>query len=278
MATKTKKQATANPEMKTYASDFTISLGPLQWNGSLVGIRAKESKPEFHFVSPTGKAVEQRYIEEGTGALFRVGELNKIFVQGDEETTLTQDEVKSIGESQKPLNVLPLTIHDAAEVDQYLFPDKNQGYVFVPDIKVPELQRIFNALKMLLASGEKALVGICNLQNHEGLFRLDLFRGHLYVHKQCYPAEIKDHLVIETQMVEEATEDWGPHHLLRKDFDAVVRMVEKQTQPFDPATYKNAVAEKQFALLANPHLIKVPQAPAPNVQADVDSFLAAFGD
>lgn len=278
MATKNKRQAPVNPEMKIYAKEFTISLGPLQWDGSLIGIRNKEkSKPEFHYVTPDGDTVEQRYVDTA-GKLYRVGELSKIFVKGDEETILTQAEVAEIGESDKPGNILPLTIHSAIEVDRYLFPAENQGYVFVPNIKVPELQVIFNAIKMLLALGQTALVGICNLQNHEGLFRLDIWRGHLYVHKQCYPAEIRPHPVVETYMVDEVDEDWTADHLLEKDFNAVMKLFARQMQPFDPETYKNVIAEKQFALLANPQLIKVPQAPAPNVQADVNSFLAAFGD
>lgn len=272
MATKVKK-APIKPKMKSYVSDFTISLGALSWSGSLVGVRDTDQGPKFKLISPDGNSVKQYYLDEITQKYFLPGELHKSFIQGDEQTTMTQDVVKAIGESEKPKNILPVTVHSAAEVDEYLYPADSNGYVFVPNIKVPELQRIFNALLVVLDTENKTLVGICNLQNHEGLFRLSVWRGQLVLQKQCYPADIREHTIDVITIVDTKDETWTPYHVLGADVAAVTKMFTKQSQPFDPETYKNEIAAKQFALLADPDSIVLTDE---KPEADISDFLASL--
>jgi len=273
MATKTTKQ-NVKPKMRTRVSEFTISLGPLQWVGSLIGVCSDSKKPRFTFISPNGNAVIQQYYCEEEKKHYLPNELHKQIVQGEEETNLSQEEIKIIKASDRPNNVLALSVHPAADIDRILYPADAKAYVFSPNVKVPELRRIFNAMVKILEEGNVALLGVCNLAGNEGLFRLTVWRGNLVLQKQTYPEDIKEHDVVEIVAVDEADETWSDNHVLTKDIEAVRIMLTKQVADFDVNSYNDAISAKVYKALENPEAIQV--AVVPDVQKDIASLLESL--
>lgn len=106
---------------------------------------------------------------------------------GGPDGTLVPVEAEKITETKKSelaKDVINLTVHDADVVNDSLFPADTNAYVFEPDFSDPVNIQWHSLITALLAEHpEFAYVGICNLRNNEGLFRIVLWRDRLVVQR-----------------------------------------------------------------------------------------------
>jgi non-homologous end joining protein Ku len=233
-----KVKTTANPELKKWISFFTVRLDALTFFGSVIPIgKEDKNKPKFHLVTPDGKPVSRAYIDEKNN-IFNEDDLIRTSVDEEGEgVLLTKEELEEARASELPKNVINLTVHDAAEVNTILYPADN-GYVFMPNTDDPRNKELNDLVAAALqADPSKALLGICNLRGHEGLFRFSVWRGHLVFHKQRYPSEIKPHPIAVLDVPLAAV-------------DAVKAGLERRVEPFDPDKFRNNTSERLRAALA----------------------------
>lgn len=186
--------------MRSYVSQLTIELDDITTVGRLWPIRQSESK--FKLCTKDYDPVHQIYQDDEDNT-YRRGQL--IYgrpVKGQYKLDPVGDieEIKDARTSTLEKNLLVLSAHDANRVNEYLYPADTQGYVFqpvrlnssghvVPD-KLNEIRH--NIINVLLRDTNVVLLGKCNMQNHEGLFRLGLYRGMITVQKQLYPEDLND--------------------------------------------------------------------------------------
>ena len=235
------------PKLKAYVSKFTIRLGPISMIGRLISLPKpgqKQKKYPFVLSTPNGDPVSQRYINENDPTvLYTSDELHRAVKKPD--GTLVPVEAEKITETKKSelaKDVINLTVHDADVVNDSLFPADTNAYVFEPDFSDPVNIQWHSLITALLAEHpEFAYVGICNLRNNEGLFRIVLWRDRLVVQRLMYPDEINDHGALEKDLQGNV------------DSAAVakaVKMLAKLNTPFVADEYVNTTRENLLALTA----------------------------
>lgn len=238
--------------MKPYCKDFTIKLKYLQTTGKLVGIHKPTSQAiKTSLVVPeTLESVKQYYLPESK-ALAQSAQFSDLLTKDDCEsaivnvdkltdertvTVLPKDQVQEIKESDLPKNIMNLTIHKAEEADMQMFPLKNsQSYVFYPDEKDPDNVQNYNLLVAVMQNSDLAFCSIVNLQNHEGLFRLSIWRNRLILVKQGYPEEINEH-----ELPSEDQINLIPSNIIEK----ATSKFESLSEPIDSTTYKNRILQE----------------------------------
>ncbi len=267
-------------KMTTYVSNLTLRLGPIVSNGKLVSVqkpKSKQSKPVFHFVTPSGESVQRAYVDE-TGIQWKEENLLKeeVLSHGEKETgvqaaVLTQDQINEQKGSVLPKDIVNLTVHDKGEVEKYLFPGQTNAYVFIPESKDPANEQWYAMLLRLVGDSDKAFVATANIKNFEGIFRLSAWRGNLIVQKQVFPEDLNPHA--------------DPELRFPCDDKALAKgrvVVNKLTKPFDFETYRNTEGDALKSLVEN---VKngtvdtgVAVKSAASAELDLDSILDAFGD
>jgi len=228
---------------KAYCSDFTMRLGPATTTGRLVSLRASKPKEaELKYCTPDAKPVRQVYIDEN-GKIYDREDLGRArIVDGELEPVPIEDVVKA-KESKLPLNTLNLTVHSVDAISQYIFPSDNNAYVFQPIIKKGKKiiddpinlkwHDFINAV--LQENRDIALIGECNLQSYEGLFRLSLYQGHIIVQKQLYPENLNQF-------------DFATPGLAPELRETAVKASRKLLESFEPSSYKDVVVERLVSL------------------------------
>lgn len=259
-------KATAKPKFKAYISDFTIELAPLSLRGKMVGVRksASSTKPKFSLLSPDGNQVEQFYKDTKTEKLYKSDECVRSFQSGEEVTTIDKETLTALKQSDLPKNVIGLTIHEASSINDTLFADDKNAYIFVPDDKDPKnVSRTASLIAAMVESPQLAFLGTCNFHGTEGLFRATVWRGQLVLQRYLYPSEVNDHEIVPSSLDNDAK--------MLRDFFA------KRVQPFDPQTYRNSTIDKQMQVLEDPSLLEnVLNQPSAPSDDDLASLLAAF--
>lgn len=259
------KQAVSKPKLSTYASDFTIKFGPLSVRGLLSGVRkSKDStRPVFHLISPDGNAVEQKYLDTVTKKLHDSDDCDRFYEEAGQITVLDNETLKEIKKSLLPKNIINVTVHPLVDVENQVYPDDNQGYLMYPNTDDPANVEVYGAfVAAVSASTDKAFLGVCNLQGHEGLFRISVWRGRLVFQKQSYPGDLKEHEVVEFKLDNHAK-------VLRDIFT-------KRTEPFVAENYRNTVTERQREILADPS--KLESTEVTEVKTDISGLLASLAD
>lgn len=262
------KTAIAKPKFKTYISDFTIHFDPLSMRGKMIGVRKSDSdtKVKFSLVSPEGNEVLQKYQDAETLKLYTSEECSRMAQNGDELIIVDKQTLDAVKATPLPGNVINLSVHDSAPVNEAIFVEKSNGYIFIPDSKDPKnvkLTKSFTAA--IAASPEKAFLGVCNFHGYEGLFRATVWRGHLVLQKQSYPDDINEHEVVQLPMDSEAK-------VIKSFFD-------KKTEPFSVENYRNLSVQRLREAVANPESMEniVFNETAPS-DDDISSLLAALED
>lgn len=235
------------PKLKAYVSKFTIRLGPISMVGRLISLpKPGQKKKKYPFVlsTPSGEPVQQRYISESDpSVLYTTEELHRAIKK--EDGTLIPVETETIAETKKSelaKDVINLTVHDADAVNDSLFPADTNAYVFEPDFSDPVNIQWHALITALLAEHpEFAYVGICNLRNSEGLFRIVLWRNRLVVQRLMYPDEINDHGALEKNL-QGAVDDAA--------VAKAVKMLTKLNTPFVADEYVDTTRENLLALTA----------------------------
>lgn len=184
--------------MNAYVSQLTMNFGSASTVGSLFGIRATDRSGKYKLCTPTGDRVRQVYVDD-VGNLFEYEDLERGTL--DEETNKVEivedSDIKAAKESKLEANVITLTAHDKNDIEEYLFPSGNQAYIFKPVVKKgkkviddPANVQWYDFINTILRETDTALIGKCNLKNHEGLFRLGRYQGYITLQKQMYPEEL----------------------------------------------------------------------------------------
>jgi non-homologous end joining protein Ku len=226
---------------RAYVGDFTFRLGAIVTRGKLMSIRNSESDKatKLHYISPDGLPVAQVY-RCANGNVYLREDLGKAKLDEDGNLIpVDADAVADAKTSALPLNSIDLNVHKTSEIDNFLFPDKSQAYIFVPWIKNSSGKKVDDPvndkwaeiLNSVVRNPNVALVGRCNLNNHEGMFRLSTYKGHIVLQKQLYPEEVNhfDELDIALTSTEQAKVD---------------RLVDALVKPFNAEDYPNEITQR----------------------------------
>lgn len=263
---------------RAYVGDFTFRLGAIVTRGKLMSIRNSESDKatKLHYITPDGLPVSQVY-RCANGGVYLREELGK--AKMDEDGNLipvNADAVVDAKKSALPINSIDLNVHKSSEVDDFLFPDKSQAYVFVPWIKNssgkkvddPANDKWAEILNSVVRNPNVALVGRCNLNNHEGMFRLSSYKGHIVLQKQLYPEEVNhfDQLDVALTSAEQAK---------------VERLVDALVKPFNVEDYPNEITQRVIQATASdfdPSILEASKAKDTEVDilSALDAALAEF--
>lgn len=228
---------------KAYASQVTLHFGSATVTGALYPIRKTSTTPKFKLATPDAKPVEQVYRDED-GKIWEKDVLKRgIFNSEGEFELVSSTAVEEAKTSTLPLNIFNLTAHPKEDVDRYVFPSTNQAYILRPivknskgkEVKDPVNVQWYDFLNVLLRDADIALLGMCNLQNYEGLFRLGLYQGWITVQKQLYPEELNQY------------GDYTPtlDYAVR---EKAVEVSRRAAQQFDAAEYVDHIAERLAAI------------------------------
>ena len=266
--------ATTNAPMKKYVTNFTIHLGTATVSGSLFPIRAKSTAARPKLVSPHGNPVSQRYLDVVTEEIFQPAECVRGVEKDDGSIALIETEDLALAKaSQLPKDIMNVTVHDASEVESFLFPSDNNAYILYPTTADPINKNWGDFIVSAVAGseGKLAFLATVNLRGHEGLFRLTTWRGHLVIQKQLYPADLNPH------------DQYAPE-LTKKMQSKAVQVAQAMVKPFDPATYRDSVAERVNELaeaseagVARPKKTAKPAQPDFDLGSAMDDMLASMG-
>lgn len=228
---------------RSYVGNFTMRLGGLSTVGRLLAIRKTEDKVKL--CTEDGSKVTQVYLgPDGTIYPNKDNLYRGIEVKGDSKMEVIGDakSVTAARASQLPLNEITFTLHKASDVDNHVFASENQGYLFQPRVlrnKLvdPHSLKNYAGILAMMQDPNYCLIGKCNLQHHEGLFRAGLFRNQLYIQKQLYPEKLNEWDLDDVE-IDEAFQK------------AANKSLETFTQDFNPSAYDDTIAAR-IALLAD---------------------------
>jgi hypothetical protein len=216
-----------------------MHFGPATVTGRLLPIRLPDRAPKLHYCTPEGQPVKQCYIDVD-GKTYFTDQLGRATMDDDGNLVpVNAEAVEAAKTSNLPMNILNLTAHNADEIERHMFPSNNNAYIFEPVIKNssnkviddPVNTQWHDFLNVLVRDSDASFIGMCNLRNHEGLFRLSHYQGYIVIQKMLYP------------------EDLNQYEAIRPELDPVVRdkalsVVRSMVQPFNPDEYKNMVARR----------------------------------
>lgn len=252
-------------KVKSYVSDFVIRFGPATTHGRLAPVKLPSKEPKFKYCTPEGKAVKQVYTDDDSN-IWTIPELQRAIETEDGELKLVdKSAVEAAKTSDLPLNVINLTAHSASDVERHLFPSNNNAYIFEPSSKDPANVQWHDFLNVLVRDSGMAFVGMCNLRNYEGLFRVNLYQGYLTIQKQMYPEELNQFEQIHPEV----------DAAVREKAFAITR---KLSEDFDPSNYRNRVAERLTQVADEEFdIVEFERAATPS-EIDLMSALEAFDD
>lgn len=232
--------------MRTYCKEFTMRLGPATTIGELVPMRLTE--PKFKFATPDFKPVHQAFIDDD-GRVIRKEDLQRaaeVKIPGGKELIpIPLEDLNTARESKLEKNIIDLTVHPVEDVDLNTFPSDNQAYVFHSvrwtgkrkDVVLEDAANdgwrdyIFG----ILQEPTTAVIGKSNLQGYEGLFRLGIHRGHIFLQKQLYPEGMNRF-------------DFDAPSLSADLVAAARATARKLAVEFEPAKYEDGVTRRLQAL------------------------------
>jgi hypothetical protein len=259
---------------RSYVSNFTIHFGPATTTGRLLPIRMPDKSQKLHYCTQEGEPVKQCYIDEN-GKTYFIDELGRATMDDDGNLVqVNSDAIQDAKTSDLPLNVINLTAHSSEEIERFLFPSNNNAYIFDPVIKNssnkiindPVNTQWHDFMNVLIRDSEATFVGMCNLRNYEGLFKMSHYQGYIVVQKMLYP------------------ENLNQYDPVRPELDPVVRdkalsVVRSMIQPFNPDAYKNAISERITEAVSkdfDPESFKPAERIETNSSIDMSSVLDSF--
>ena len=230
-----KHQMTEKPNaarMRSYVSNFHIYMGDMVTAGRLVPVEAAEPKGRgagsYHYCTPTGDTVKQVY-RDHEGTIYETSEL--AFYMEDEDGERHIVDKAAVDEARKSeleANSMHLTIHDLREMDGQVWPNgTKKSFVFVPDSSKESNVVIERALIRAVSLNKFGFLAVVNLRNHEGVFRLVEWRGHLVVQPQVYTDALKPH------------EPHEPFRLAKEATEKIETLCDMLSTPFDASDYIN---------------------------------------
>lgn len=262
-------------KFKSYVSEFTIRLGPIQTTGSLIGVREPQSKPKGTKIvscTPEGEPVKQVYVPASnpSGTQYTMGQLGRATLNEDGSlTVIPKGALDQAKEPEVPKDTMAVTVHPQSEVDDSLFPSDNNAYVFQPNDADPVNLQWYSLLHASIkVHPERAFIGSANVRNSEGLYRLTLWRDRLVLQRMLYPEDLNDHEPLDIEPID----------------DTIVakfsKQLDKLTKEFDPTVYrdttKDRIAAVQAAYASGEATNVITVAPKSKVTFDIMDALEAF--
>lgn len=223
---------------RKYVSEFKLQVGPISMTGSLTNVVATSNEKAGTFFSvcpacdpPT--RVKQQYVCENNHGPFVAGDLT---VKGKEVdgviVTVEKDELTAARTSELTLNTFRPTIHPRDQVEASTFVG-DKSYVFTPN----SVDEYFGLVTQMIADPENAFVGLCNVRNNEGFYRLQLWNGNIVLQKLLWPEDLNEFSSVEVNVSEDLQEAAGA-------------MVERIKTDFDPSEYRSSIRERIRAINA----------------------------
>lgn len=259
-------------KIKAYCSQLTMHYGTATVTGELVPIRAVATKPEYKYITPGGLPVDQVYRDED-GNIWEKDNLQRYDKKDPDKNIILDEAVQQAKESDLPKNIMNLTAHPREDIERYVFPSTNQAYIFRPvlkntkgkEIKDPVNVQWYDFVNTILRDTNLGLLGLCNLQNHEGLFRLGLYQGWITVQKQLYPEELNQ-FDTYTPSLDSAVRE------------KAVKVSKNTVKDFQRDEYINTVTQRLIALKPdeNGNILAAPVAPVAQ-EIDMLAALDSFG-
>lgn len=256
---------TTKSGMKSYVSNMVIHIGPATISGRLVGVR-KPADPESKtkLVAPTGESVRQVY-QTPAGEIYQRADLESAKIdENDAAAILDAEALKAASTSALPKDIMNVTVCSLEDVENSTYASDNNAYVFYPSEGDPSNKIQADGLAYAIARGNMAFVAIMNLRNHEGLYRLSSWRGHIILQKLLYPEMLNPH---ETVVLDESTTN-----------KKIAMLLESLSVGFDPDDYRDQIARAKQAVAdaAEAGEVIVIEKAAPTAVFDLDAFAAAF--
>lgn len=213
---------------KAYVGNFTIRIGPIQMVGKMFPIRKPKESTGFKLCTPDGRQVQQVYTPtDGSDEVFTYSELERGVLDDDGVMKLVgQENIAEAKTSDLPNNVINVTVHDSTELDGMLWPSDDNAYLFEPNSADPTNVQWHEVLLALLNKGNKAYVGMCKFHNHDGFYRLTVWRDRIVMQKQLFPEALHDHSKYPAEVKVQAA-------ITKK----AASVMDKITEPFDPSLY-----------------------------------------
>lgn len=234
--TKTKTEPVAEPPVKMRAAvgDFTIHLGALTMRGKLVSVQAPESKGKgdgsYHLCTPQKKPVKMAFVDD-EGNVFAKDDLLYYREENGKIVVVNKDAVAAAKESQLPKNVMYLNVHPAAD-DSFFSPmGTRQSLAFIPADSDPHNTACNEVILNLLEEGY-VLAAVCNVNNHDCLYRLIIWRGHVVLQPQAFPAALNPHREPPRVQLPEAV------------ISKAQELAQVLASDYDPAEYSDARLER----------------------------------
>lgn len=228
-------------KFKSHVSDFIIRMGPIQTSGRLVAVRLPQAKPKgSKIVSctpfPEAKAVKQVYVpaDDPKGPQYSMGQLGRATLNEDGSLTpIPKEALEQAKEPTVPKDTMAVTVHDAKEVEDSLFPSDDNAYVFEPHGDDPVNIQWYSLLwDSVNDTNGKSFIGSANVRNSEGLYRLAIWRDRLILQRVLYPEEVNDHQALDIEPIDET---------IKSKF---AKTLDKLTTPFDPQVYRDTTKER----------------------------------
>ena len=260
---------------RAYVGDFTIRCGALSVRGRLLPLTRTDKAPKFSLCTPTDppEPVMERYVT-ADDTIYREADLGRCMKdkQGVIEKVIDPFAVSGAKASVFNPNQLELTIHPADEVEDWVVSSKSSAvYIFESVIKntshnvVPDEtnDKYHDILNHMVRSKKHVFIGMCNLNNYEGLFILFVYKGKLAVRQILYPEQIHQY-----------HQQYTPT-LTRNDKAVAKKMLEGLTTPFDPESYPDLQTQRLHVVAAQDYEPgKTPAKAAAPSPVDVAAILA----
>lgn len=225
------------PKDRAYVSQAHLRFDNFTCIVDLFGVRETDKKDTRYYTADK-KKVRQVYVDEDN----KLHEETSLFRGREDEegnvTLLDPNEIVKAKQSPLPKNVAQFTVHKRAEIAHKLFPSPNQGYLLYPCVrdkkkfkKDPENDLFYEMLNMAVRDQTLAFVTNMNLNNHHGVFKLEIYRGWLILQRQLFPQEIRP---------------FKPYRLTAaaSDRQLIKERFRSRAEGFNPDAYNNIIAQR----------------------------------
>jgi hypothetical protein len=150
---------------------------------------------------------------------------------------VNMDAVAEARKSDLPKNVAYCQVHPIGTADDLYPLGSKKSHVVVPDSTDPANRSVVEVMIHILQSERYVILSKCNLQNHEGFYRLIVWRGQLVLQPQVWPESLNPH---PTQRVK----------LNDRVSKLAMDLAKALEGPYDSSSYQNLTAARIAAVEA----------------------------
>jgi non-homologous end joining protein Ku len=259
------KETSVQPLIRAYAHGVTLRLGMINIVGSLYPLASSEKDVKSSFVSPEHNPVSRVWKDDVTGAIYEEADLSRGLATAEGTTKVVDaDALKALRQSPLVKNLMDVSIHPTADITAATFPSAHSAYIFTPD---PAAAKAAGFIARTLADHDDlAVMGVCNLRNYEGLYRIVLWRNQLVFQRYMFASDVNPHPMATLPPASKETE------LFRQ-------VMLKLSKPFEAETYHNdAIKRVRDAVAVLETTGALTPVKRPEAEEDVMSALESYLD